>query len=126
MSARPDECESEQDRLLRLVRKAMSNYQTTPCFEWEETARQTASNRCFGIEARELKRLAVKHVLRDGGRIGIVQEKDEEWLGKRRFGYWFKVCFPVEDAGEVFMKIALVNDDEDYPEARIVGAHESL
>jgi len=124
MSAPSDE--TEQERLLRLVRKAIENHETTPCFEWEGRAARTARSRCFGIEPRELKRMAVEHVLKDGGRIKVAHERDEEWLGKRKFDHWFSVCFPVEDAGSVFMKLALNCDDEDYPEVLIIGAHESL
>ena len=57
--------------------------------------------------------------------MSVRRERDEEWLGVREFDYWFSMAFFVEDVGELFVKVVLVNDDEDYPEARIVGAHES-
>jgi hypothetical protein len=118
--------EREADRVLRLVRKAIANHETSPCFVWEDAAARTARARCFGVEPRELRRLAIKYVVQDDGLIRIKEESDEEWVGRRRFDYWCSVSFSVEDEGNVFMKIVLVNDDEDYPEARIVGAHESL
>ena len=116
--------ETEPERLLRLVRSAISNYRTTPCFEWEERAMRTARSRCCGLESREVRRLAIQHILH-GGALSVRRERDEEWLGVREFDYWFSMAFFVEDVGELFVKVVLVNDDEDYPEARIVGAHES-
>ena len=116
--------ETEPERLLRLVRSAISHYPTTPCFEWEERAMRTARSRCRGLEPREVRRLAIQHILL-GGALSVRKERDEEWVGAREFDYWFSMCFFVEDVGELFVKVVLVNDDEDYPEARIVGAHES-
>jgi len=84
-----------------------------------------ARSRCFGIEPRELRRLAIDYVLKHG-KINVTQERDEEWIGEREFDYWCSICFHVQDEGNVFMKLALVCDDEDLPEARIIGAHESF
>ena len=123
MSSRPDETEPE--RIQRLLRKAIQNHETSPCFIWEDRAARTARDRCFGVEPRELRALAIDHVLRRNGNVGVTRERDEEWIGVRKFDYWCSVCFLVPDAGEVFMKLALVCDDEDLPEARIVGAHAS-
>jgi hypothetical protein len=118
--------ENDPERLLRLVRKAIALYQTTPCFEWEERVMRMARGRCAGLEPREIRRLAAKHILRDGGELTVRKEQDEEWIGRRQFDYWFSICFEVEDVGKIYLKIALVCDDEDYPEARIIGAHESI
>jgi hypothetical protein len=105
--------ENEPDRLLRLVRKAISLYQTTPCFEWEERAMRTARARCAGLEPREIRRLAAKHILGDGGELKFRNEQDEEWIDRRQFDYWFSMCFEVGDVGMIYLKIALVCDDED-------------
>lgn len=86
---------------------------------------RTARSRWVGLEPREIKRLTAKHLLRDGGELKMHEERDEEWIGRREFDYLFSVCFEVEDIGDIFVKIALINDDEDFPEARIIGAHES-
>lgn len=124
MSRRADPDEPEAERLLRLVRRALALHETTPCLQWEERAMRNARSRCAGLEPREIRRLLIEHV-EDGGAVKLHQERDEEWLGRRKFDYWFSVCFPIEDIGDIFVKLVLVDDDEDLPEVRIVGAHES-
>jgi len=117
--------ESDAARQLRLVRKAVLLADTTPCFVWEESATRTVRSRCDGLQPSEVRKLAFEHV-RCGGVIRQRREADEEWFGQRRFDHWYSVCFDVDGIDEpIFVKIVLHSDDEDYPEARIVGAHKS-
>lgn len=119
--------EDDATRQRRLVCKAIASG-VTGCFEWESDVLQNrvrAEPEFDGLQPHELKRFAVEYV-RSGGLITQRKEADEEWLNQREFDYWYSLCFEVDGlAYPVFMKIVLVDDEEEYPEARIVGIHPS-
>ena len=116
--------EDDASRQLRLVRQAILS-ETSPCFEWDARAASNARDRCCGLQPFEIKRLVFEHV-NDGGRLRQREESDEEWRNRRKFDFWYSVCFEVDGLDDpIFVKIALLCDDEEFPEARIVGAHMS-
>jgi hypothetical protein len=119
--------EDDATRQHRLVRKAIQSGMTG-CFEWDNDKLQNrvrAEPEFDGLQPHELKRLAIEHV-RSGGLITQRKEADEEWLNQREFDFWYSICFEVAGlANPVFMKIVLLNDEEEYPESRIVGVHPS-
>ncbi len=119
--------ESEAERQLRLVKKAISIAQKTGgYFEFDEPTTKKIRNDAFfeGLEPTELKHLTIDFVCRTG-QIYQRDETDEEWRCRRRFDYYYTVCFDVPGLGRVFVKIVLTGDDEDDPTAMGVGAHES-
>jgi hypothetical protein len=122
----PPADETDAQRQYRLVRKAILLFETNPCFEYEDGVANRVRSRCAGLEPSAVRRMAAEFV-RGGGQLRQRRETDEEWLGRRNFDYWYSVCFEVPDIDEpVFVKIVLLSDDEDFPEARIVGAHLSV
>jgi hypothetical protein len=120
--------ESEPDRQLRLVKKAIL-LGVTGCFEWEERAQKKVRNDPVlkGVLPSEVKRCIVEHV-RNGGKVVQKLDSDEEWSGKRNFDHYYSVAFIVPVPGlsvKYYVKIVLQDDEEELPEALIVGGHES-
>ena len=121
--------ETDADRQLRLVRKAIF-CDTSGCFEFDDRTLARVRDDPFfdGIEPHQLKK-EIADFVRAGGRIVQRQERDEEWRCRRRFDFWYSVCFRIDGlAADSFFKIVLVDLDdpsEALPEAQIVGAHES-
>jgi hypothetical protein len=122
MSSKPAETDAE--RQLRLVRQSILSG-VTGCFEWQDAImRRARENPDFnGIEPHEIKKAAIEYV-RNGGRISQRRETDEAWIARRKFDFWYGLSFDIAGLNEpVFLKIVLLNEDDELPESLIVGAH---
>ncbi|MBI1831045.1 MAG: hypothetical protein HYR84_06310 [Planctomycetes bacterium] len=95
------------------------------CVEWHDKVidrvrREIASHKL----TPERIKLAVIAFVQGGGEIRQIREKRDEWKDRR--DYYYKVVLPMPELFKngLFVEMELADNDPDYPEVRLVNAHE--
>jgi hypothetical protein len=108
---------------LALVQLAITNAQTTGCFEWidEAVARMREEPPVAGLTPEDVRSRVYDHVMA-GGLIDQRKEERSEYWHRRE--YWYRVVVPCEGLPRgLFVEMELVDDDPEYPVVWILNAH---
>lgn len=109
---------------LALVVKAL-NSGLGGCVEWDHKAVDRVRDEmfAFGLSPDSIKAALIAFA-QGGGKIHQVKEQKNEW--KPRRDYYYKAILPAPNVFNkgLFVELELTNADLDYPEVRLVNAHE--
>lgn len=113
---------SDPDELALVVKAIKSGL--GGCVEWnpdvvDRVRRELAP---VGLNPESIKEDLINFV-QGGGIVRQVKEQRQQW--KRERDFYYKVILPTPKLKNgLFVEIVLQNSDADYPEVRLVNAHE--
>jgi hypothetical protein len=109
---------------LALVVKALTTG-LDGCVEWDDAVIDRIRHEMLPLELTpEIIKAAAIEFAQGGGAIRQVREQRPQW--KNRRDYYYKIIIPMLKLFKkgLFVEMEIANSDNEYPEIRLVNAHE--
>jgi hypothetical protein len=95
------------------------------CVEWDDAVIDRIRREMLPLElSPEIIKVAAIEFAQGGGAIRQVAEQRHRWKDRRDYYYKITIPMPKLFRKGLFVEMELANSDDDYPEIRLVNAHE--